>query len=229
MDVLDFLVTGLAVVLTLAFGVVVLPFAAVFLLVRWLLRRANPNKELKAGSAEAYAYLDENASKDSVLDVALSYVDDAVLGPHAQGVVDTFRTADLRSKAIFSVMDEEFHEGSLTWDKYHAPVETALDRIRQNAAQITNRMQTFDSKEFQRMGRIEQAGGYDEGRSELQRLAVMRSTLGEMDDFQQANDRLLAELERLHAELTKLTGSSTDTDEIIVEIQRLSDDAKYYS
>ena len=79
------------------------------------------------------------------------------------------------------------------------------------------------------MDRIEQAGGYKENSNEVARLKLMRETLGEMDALQKKNDRLLVELERLQAELMKLTGSTDDTDNIIEEIQRLSEDAKYYS
>ncbi len=231
MDVLDFVFTVIAVILAVAFGVVVLPIAGVVLLIRYIWRRTHPNKTLQPGTAEAYAFLEEGATQEAVTSIAQTYVDDEALGPYAQGVLDSFRNCDMRSKAIHAVLDDEFEKSSLTWEKYHAPVEVAVDRVVQNAAQIVNRMQAFDSKEFLRMGRLEKAGAYSAESPETGRLAVMRATLEEMDEYQKTNDQLLVELEKLQAELMKLSGAGYDseTDEIITEIRKLADDAKYYS
>lgn len=231
LDVLDFLVSAVAIVLIIAFGIVVLPIAAVVLLVRWLYKRARGEKDAptRGAAGKATTLLDEGATQSEVVAVASGLVGDEVLGSYAQGVLATLDTADRRRTQIFSVLDNEFEKGSLTWEKYHAPVEVALDRVRQNAIQIVNRLLSVDSKEYQRMGRIERAGGYAADAPEIGRLETMRATLDDTAAFAKANDQLLAELEKLQAELTKLTGSATDTDEIIAEIKRLADDTKYYS
>lgn len=187
-------------------------------------------KDLPEAKKQPYAYLDEEkASQASIEKIARGYVDDGALQEQARAVLATFEQAELRRKGIFSIMEQEFEKGSLTWDKFAAPVGVALEGIQRNATQIVNRMQAFDSAEYLRMSRIDQAGGYDDESNEVARLKVMRETLAEMDAIQKKNDRLLAELERLQAELTKLTGSSDDTDNIVEEIQRLSEDTKYYS
>lgn len=187
-------------------------------------------RELKEAQKRPYAYLDEQkATQESVKKVVSSYANDGALGPYAQDILETFKQAELRRKGIFSILEHEFEKGSLTWDKFAAPVEVALDGITSNAAQIANRMQAFDSSEYLRIKRISDAGGYAEDARELQRLSVMNATLDEMQSLQGDNDRLLLELERLQAELTKLTGSSTTTDQIAEEIQNLTNDTKYYS
>lgn len=231
LDVLDFLVSAIAIVLVIAFGIVVLPIAAVVLLVRWLYKRARGEKATppRGSASKATALLDDDATQAEVVATASNLTDDEVLGTYAQNVLATLETAERRRVQIFSVLDNEFEEGSLTWEKYHAPVEVALDRVRQNTIQIVNRLQSVDSKEYQRMGRIERAGGYAADAPEVGRLETMRATLDDTTAFAKANDQLLAELEKLQAELTKLTGSATDTDEIIAEIKRLADDTKYYS
>lgn len=187
-------------------------------------------KSLPENKRQPYAYLDEDkSSREAIERIARGYLDDDALQMRARAVLSTFEKAELRRKGIFSIMEQEFERDSLTWDKFAAPVDVALEGIQRNATQIVNHMQAFDSQEYQRMDRIEQAGGYKENSNEVARLKLMRETLGEMDALQKKNDRLLVELERLQAELMKLTGSTDDTDNIIEEIQRLSEDAKYYS
>ena len=231
MDALDAVFTVIAVVLAIVFGIVVLPIAGIVLLVRWLWKRAHANKTLQPGTAQAFAYLEENASQEKIAAIAQKYVDDEALGTRAQGVLDTFANCDMRRKAIQSVLEDEFEPSSLTWERYNAPVEVAFDRVLQNAVQIVNRMQAFDSKEYLRMGRLERAGAYKEDSPETNRLSLMRATLDEMDEFQSTNDRLLVELEKLQSELMVLSGAGyeSDTDEIIAEIRKLADDTKYYS
>lgn len=229
-DILDVLFTVVAAILVIPIGVVVLPVAAIVLLVRWLWKRSHPAKVLGDGGAQAYAFLEEGATAEAVARTANGYVDDAVLGPHAQQVITTFEMAERRRKGIISILEEEFGTNSLTWDKFSTPVEVAMDGILHNAIQIVNRIQAFDSKDYQRMGRIQAAGGYNDDSTETKRLEVMRSTLDEMGDIQSANDRLLSELERLQVELGRMSGAGydTETDEIAAEIAKLAEETKYY-
>ncbi len=196
--------------------------------------KGNSQKALKSSqkkSLPAYSLLDVDGklSQKDVLKVVTPYADDEALGTYAHAIMDAFNKAELRKKGIYSLMEQEFSKESLTWDKFSGPVDGGFDAIVRNAAQIANRMQAFDSAEYLRMDRIERAGGYDPQSNEISRLEVMRTTLKEMDELQARNEQLLGELERLQAELTKLTGSSVDNNEVLEEIQRLSEDAKYYS
>ena len=190
-------------------------------------------KQLKPSSPKPYAYLDVEAgvTQKSVTKVVSGYVADEAMGPYAQGVLDTFDRAEMRRKGIFALLKQEFEEGSLTWDKFSAPVNVALDGILRNAAQLANRIQAFDSQEYLRMGRIEKAGGYSAESDEVRRLGMMRETLAEMDGIQQANDKLLMELEKLQKELTTLAsaGYDNETDAIAAEIRKLADETHYYA
>ena len=80
------------------------------------------------------------------------------------------------------------------------------------------------------MSRIEKAGGYGEDSDEVRRLGMMRETLAEMDGIQQANDKLLMELEKLQKELTTLAsaGYDNETDAIAAEIRKLAEETHYY-
>jgi hypothetical protein len=233
MDVLDFLLSGVAIVLALTVGVFVLPVAGIVLGIRWIWRhaRGDKGKSLGPGSAQPYAFLEEYASKKDVEQVASAYVEDETLGPYAQNVLKTFEDAERRRTGIFSILEQEFGTTSLTWDKFSAPVEVTLETIQRNAAQIANRIQAFDAKEFRRMGRLQNAGAYDENSPETKRLLVMNATLEEMDDIQAANNRLITELEHLQAELTKMSGAGydTETEQLAAEISKLAEETKYYA
>lgn len=189
------------------------------------------NKALKTAEKKAlphaYIDLDGDISQAQVERIAQRYVGDAALDATARGVLDTFTQANLTKQSIHSLMDQEFEKGSLTWDKFNIPVELAFDGIKRNAAQIVNRMQSFDAAEYARMDRIDQAGGYADESNEVARLKVMREALGEMKKLQDANDQLLLELQKLEGELSNLTGNSTD--QISEEIQQLIEDTKYYA
>ncbi len=191
-------------------------------------------KQLAAArERKPYAYLDAESgvSKEQVIKVAQGYVDDGALGVRAQDVVETFRRSEVLRKDILSLLRREFEEGSLTWDKFSIPVESACDGIRSNSVELVNRMQAFDSAEYQRLDRIERAGGLENKQTDAHRLAVMRSSLDEMDSIQDANDRLLLELEKLQSELNKLSGEDVacDTDAIANEIRELTRDTHYYA
>ncbi|MDO4797081.1 MAG: hypothetical protein Q4A01_03575 [Coriobacteriales bacterium] len=186
-----------------------------------------------AKKPQPYAYLnaENKVSKEQMLKIAQGYTDDGALGIRAQDVLETFGRSELLRKDILSLLKREFEEGSLTWDKFSIPVESACDGILSNSVQIVNRMQAFDSAEYQRLDRIDRAGGLEGRQTEQHRLAVMRTALEEMDNIQQANDRLLLELEKLQAELNKLSGddAESETDAIAAEIRELVDDTHYYA
>lgn len=194
-------------------------------------KKKDGQKAISATTRKALsaAFLDvDTAKQKDVEKVVAPYLEDAALGNAAHGVMDTFVRAQTCKKGILALLEQEFDKNSLTWEKYQAPVEVAFDGVVRNAAQIANHMQGFDSAEYQRMNRIDQAGGYDDESNEVARLKVMRETLREIDKHQRNNDSLLTELENLRKELMNLTGSATDTSQIIEEIQQLADDTKYY-
>lgn len=190
------------------------------------------DKRLKeAERPRTYAYLDasEKLTAEQVLKVAHPYATDDVLGPYALKIEASIEQGKTRKQAILSIADAEFEKGTMTWSKFTAPVDIALEGITNNAAQIANHMQTFDSAAYQHMVRMEQAASLKA--TETERYALMRSTLNEMDALQSANDRLLLELERLQTELATMSGAGLDgrTSEIAEEIERLASEAKYYA
>lgn len=208
-------------------------------------RRDLPHAEEHSGAANAedeftyaqyahdYEYLDvENgATAEQIRDAMVPFEGAPYVGEYARGVISTLKKAEFRRKGLFSAIDREFDEHSMTWDKFAVPVDVAMDGILHNCAQLGNRVQGFDISEYERLSRLVKAGACAEGSSKWQRWQMFGNTLGEMDELQKANDQLLFELDRLQDELSKLGSKSggSSTDEIAEEIRKLSEEAKYYS
>lgn len=195
---------------------------------------ASKKKALKAASQpKPYAYLDaqKGVSPENLTKVVQGFVPDEALGEAATDVLQTLDRQKLLRTDILALLRKEFDENSLTWDKFSVPVQTACDGIIANSVHIANRMQAFDSAEYLRLDRIDRAGGLEGRDTESRRLEVMRTVLSEMKELQDANDRLLLELEKLQAELNKLLGREADdsADAIAAEIRELVEDTKYYA
>lgn len=179
------------------------------------------------------AYLDAegDVSPEEILSRVSSLMFDPVLGRYVTAASDALKKSGFQRDAIYAIMEREFGEGSLTWDKFSVPVDLALDGIRSNAARMANRMQGIDSKEYQRLARLEEAGAVKEGTPQEASLAATREAFAELDRLAEANERMLSELDRLQAELSRMSGTHEvgTTDEIVEELRILSEDAKEYA
>lgn len=180
-----------------------------------------------------YEYLDADAdiTPDTVLDVVHGYASDSVLGGYAQGVEITMSKAKYRRQALFAVLDREFERDTITFDKFSAPIEVALDGIWDNSVQLANRMQAFDAPEYQRLQRLVAGGACEQGTTKWEQWELLQHQVEEMNALQEANDRLLLELDKLQAELDRMESANPDetTEQIAEEIRALVEDAKYYS
>jgi hypothetical protein len=196
---------------------------------------AKSEKALKAAKdkQKAYAYLDASTdvSPDAVKKVCATYVNDPVLGSYADDVLKTFAREENRKAQLIEIINAEFEPNSLTWDKYSVPLDTAEAALTSNAAQIANHMQAFDSKEFDHLGRMDRAGALNGKETERKRLWNLQKELAKMDELQASNEKILVELEHLQSELNQMSahGLTAGTDEVLEEIKRLADEAKYYA
>ena len=176
---------------------------------------AKSEKALRAAKdkQKAYAYLDASTdvSPDAVKKVCATYVNDPVLGSYADDVLKTFAREENRKAQLIEI--------------------TAEAALTSNAAQIANHMQAFDSKEFDHLGRMDRAGALNGKETERKRLWNLQKELAKMDELQASNEKILVELEHLQSELNQMSahGLTAGTDEVLEEIKRLADEAKYYA
>ncbi len=185
------------------------------------------------GMMRDYEYLDvnEGATAEKITNAMRGFEGAPYVGEYARAVISTLQKAEFRRKGLFSAINREFEANTITWDKFSAPVDVAMDGILRNCAQLANRVQGFDVAEYERLKRLVNAGACEKGSSKWERWKIYENTLAEMDEIQRDNEKLLFELEKLQDELGKLGGKNPGgtTDEIAEEIRRLSEDAKYYS
>ena len=189
-----------------------------------------------ARKREGYVRLDPDAGATSgdVIKVMRRYVTDDVVGPYAQGVIDTLESAEMRHQSIFAELDGTFQRGTISWDKFAAPTYAALDAILRNAALQANRIQTFDTASYLRlrrsMGREWRTEANTRSQTSEQRWRLYKDILSTLDEIQVTNEGLLLELDKLASELVTLqaTDPTEQSDSIIEEIRRLVEEAKYY-
>lgn len=177
---------------------------------------------------------DENVPTDSVVLVMRDYEQNRVVGRYARDVIHVLNSTSLQGSSIFMQIDDEFEEGTISWDRFVSTATKAIDAIERNCALLANRVQTFDVDEYERMERYYVTGGeLKNGKQDparIERWALLRDTITEMDGLHSANEGLLLELNKLSVELAKLSRSEASGDgaAIAEEVSRLANETKYY-
>lgn len=191
-----------------------------------------------SASANHHGYtrldVDAGATAETISAVMRNYVNDPVLGRRARGVIETLESADHRRESLFAELDGTFQRGTISWDKFAGPAYAALDSVLRNSALLANRIQAFDSAGYLRL-REDLAAEAEDGEAHhsetrQRRLQLYREMLESLDTLQDTNEGLLLELDKLVTELSTINGpgQGEKSDQIIDEIRRLVDEAKYY-
>ncbi len=185
---------------------------------------------------EAYRHMDVDAGTTSgrIAEVMSEYAQDSVVGSYAQDVIDTLDLADRRRSSLYAEIDGEFERDTISWEKFTATANSALDAVLRNCATLANRVQTFDTNDYRRMQEFYRTGGFQthgtQDAAKLQRWRLLDETKKEMDSIRSTNQRLLLELGRLSAELSKLSSSDAhdEGESIVEEVSKLVEQTKYY-
>ena len=180
--------------------------------------------------------IDEGTTSSDIVRVMRRYIGDEVLGGHARMTIANLESASLRRASLFPEIDDTFQRGTLSWDKFATPASAAFDAILRNSAQLGNRIQSFDTASYlhlkETMGLEWRQTGETSTHSKTRekRWELYKEMLASLDALQEANESLLLELDKLAAEVTMITGAESDDqcDDIIEEIRRLVEEAKYY-
>jgi len=193
--------------------------------------KTKPKPQLEAPKQYQYLPEDGTAKTEDILRVLNSYLQDEVMGSYAQNAVTAVEKSEVKRRGVFAAIEREFDAGTMTWQKFAVPVDGALDTIMRNCAALANRIQRFETTEYLRLQRLHDAGGIGEDSSNAQQWQLMREEINDMNGLQDSNERILLELDALSAELIRLAGSdiSEANEQILEEIQQLTEDAKLYS
>lgn len=195
---------------------------------------AEPTPRTSARRPYRHFDVDEAISAESITSVMRGYEQDRVVGRYASDVINVLNSASLQRSSLFMQIDDEFEEGTISWDRFVSTATKAIDAIERNCALLANRVQTFDVDDYERMEHFYVTGGeMHNGKQDparIERWSLLRDTMCEMDDLRSANEGLLLELNKLSSELAKLSRSEV-ADEgaaIAEEVSRLVEETKYY-
>lgn len=181
---------------------------------------------------DGFSYLDvgTGTTRDEIVAVLEPRREDEVVGDSSGCIITALGRADFARDGIVTLMEREFGRESLTWDKFAAPVNAALNDIYENSARAANLIQVFDTNAYQRLLRLDKANQLVDGSQQANQLSAMRASLQEVHELVAANEGMLEELNRLQSELSKLSGSHQDgtSEEIAEEIRGLAEDTKQY-
>jgi len=198
-------------------------------------RNSAPRKETPT-RPRTYVYLDidDGVTSEKIQEVMRPYASDPVVGEYARNILETLSASDLKKKSIYMEINDKFEKRTISWDRFTSTADAAFDAILNNCILLANRVQTFDTVDYERMREFFRSGGAqrinEEDAARLQRWRLLNDSKNEMDEIRQTNEALLLELTKLGAELAKLSNSQTSAESarIAEEVSKLAEETKYY-
>lgn len=189
--------------------------------------KSSPTVKQLTGGSGTYTYLEPETAPAWQIQLMLrGRKSDPVLGRHASDLSSSLDKVDFYEHAFESILESEFGSTSLTWARFKAPIDEAIRDVLATAARAANRMQMFDTEEYQRLS----AFGADPGSADAENLSVMMSTVADVSKMRDTDVRLIAGLERLYAALSSLPAERADDEcqELLDDLRRLSGEAALY-
>lgn len=196
------------------------------------------NRDGKAEAAESVYFdlSDENSFPDEQeLKEALS-ARIAVwhVGKLARTVISQLDEGAAEKERLKTVIDSRFEPGSMTNEKFSAPVDEAYKTLVRNSAEASNRVQDFDGREFSRMRKLMSGDTYkqDAVPDAIQeaRWSALSREYDSIEAIVNANKLILAEFSKLEKELLTLSEDdiSDGSERLAEELDELSSHVKYY-
>lgn len=162
---------------------------------------------------------------DEVIPVLEEYADAPYVGTIAREATEQVRSAARKRGRLTKAISQQFSEGSISWDKFAGLVEKAERTVLRNAALIANDIQSFDRDGYARERSRAKASD-----KQSEALALFETSLADMGEVCEANERVLLEMGKLELELGKLASGDTKESaaETVDELQALIEDTRYY-
>ena len=125
-----------------------------------------------------------------------------------------------------SLIDERFDKGSLSWNKYYSIVQSAQSSALDNVISMANRIQMFDESEYRRLSKYKDDMIPDEVQE--QQLELYDKNMDKIKNAIAVNEKLLLKMDTLSMELSDVSQEHTQSDELLKEIEQLTEEVKYY-
>ena len=218
-SVLKFVLVAALVVIVLVVGLTVLII---------LLVHKDDNKINKAKTSAA------EGKTDQLVTVLNSYRGKYGIGKIAETAAGQISNLDKTAPMLTKMLGEKFEEGSMTYERFAAPIATSIDTVRQNTLVLAKLLEGFDADDYKRLSKVVESGEYTrdviDDEVQLERYRIYRNNLNEMERIIGTNERMLLVIDQISSELSKLKTNEIDEKgaKIAEEIEELVRTAKYY-
>ena len=125
-----------------------------------------------------------------------------------------------------SAISSRFAEGSLSYAKYAAAVTAAEETMAKNLTRMASRLSMFDEAEYARLEHYKEDDIPDDVQE--RQIALYKKNIGLIRKAEAANEEVLLALDALALELASGDGDASETDNLLAEVARLTEEAKYY-
>lgn len=151
------------------------------------------------------------------------YKNGSYFGKTAQTVLDQIERLTRSMSRLQGEIDRRFDKNSMSNDKYSAIVNEANLCLTDNLISAAQRMQFFDEGEYKRLLNCEKDSIPDD--IQHQQLNLYKTNEDIIKNVVTENEKLILQLDTLAVELSS---RGEDNDELLAEIQKLTQEVKYY-
>ena len=171
-------------------------------------------------------------SQESLVDlsqaraVLASYHGGKYFGRIADTTSDQIVRLERTMERAKGALGTKFTKGSMSYDRYDATVKAAQEAALSNVIAMANRMQIFDEKDYARLKNYK----HDDIPDEIQQkqIALYTDNMMQLEAAVAANEELILALDTMSLELAR-PGEAAQTDPLLEEIHRLTEQVKLYS
>lgn len=171
---------------------------------------------------------DETYDLDQAKAILRSHMDSRVFGGIAKTAAGQLERVEKSRKRLSEIIERKFTKGTMSWDKFQGIVSTAEEAAVKNVAVMSNRMSIFDEGEYQRLQHYKEDDIPDDIQEE--QLKLYSDNLESARAVIALNEKILLKLDALTVELSSFEASADadENSEILKELEKLTQDAKYY-
>lgn len=129
---------------------------------------------------------------------------------------------------LSGILEQKFTKGTMSWEKFNSVVISAETSAIKNVVEMTNRMQLFDEKEYDRLQNYREDNIPDDIQEE--QLLLYENNFEEIKSAIALNEKILLKLNALIMELSSTTaGENAElNDGLLKELEKLIGETKYY-
>lgn len=168
----------------------------------------------------------ENIDVDAVVSNLSKYQNDKYLSKVAKTALDQLRRLNNASMQANTEITRKFGDSGMTFEKYKAGVDTAIETALENIVKVSERLQLYDSNEY---AKLKSQYKLDDIPNDIQekQLRLFEKNKDLALKAINANENLILSINTLIFELNS-ADTGDDSDALLAEMQSLSDEVKYY-